>query len=171
MGHEELCTARLTLRRPTVADLPVIYAVHADPAACAHNPSDGLRTVAEARALFACWDGQWRRSGFGYWVVRAAAYEAPVGFCGVKPATLAGREVLNLFYRLAPAAWGNGFATEAASAVVAWAGRHLTDWSVVARVRPANLASQTVARRAGLVRAPHLDEPGDDGPDWLFATP
>jgi [ribosomal protein S5]-alanine N-acetyltransferase len=171
MGHEVLRTARLTLRRPTTDDLPAIYTVHADPVACAHNPSDGLVTVAEARALFTRWDRQWRRSGFGYWVVCRREGNEALGFCGVRPVTVAGREALNLFYRLAPAEWGHGFATEAASTVVAWAARHLADWAVVARVRPANLASQRVAQRAGLVRAPHLDEPGDDGPDWFFASP
>ena len=171
MGHEVLRTARLTLRRPTAGDLPAIYTLHADPAACAHNPSDAVSTVAEARALYTRWDGQWRRSGYGYWTIWARGTSSgPLGFCGVKPATLADREVLNLFYRLAPAAWGRGFATEAARAVVAWADRHLTGWPVVARVRPANVASQRVAQRAGLVRAAHLDEAGDDGPDWLFAT-
>jgi RimJ/RimL family protein N-acetyltransferase len=168
VDHELLTTARLTLRRPAPADLPAIFAVHADPAACRHNPSDALRTVAQARGLLARWDAQWRRSGFGYWVVRDP--DGVVGFCGLKPVPMGGREVLNLFYRFAPFAWGRGYATEAATAVVSWASRHRTGWPVVARVRPANTASQRVALRAGLVRVPHLDDTGADGPDWLYAS-
>jgi len=167
VDHEVLSTSRLTLRRPVEADVAAIFAVHSDPAACAHNPSDALATVVEARGLFSQWDQQWRSHGYGYWVVADPA--ETVGFCGLKPVRLAGREVLNLFYRLVPAHWGNGYATEAATAVVSWAARHRPDMPVVARVRPANVASQRVAVRAGLVRAPMLDEAGEDGPDWLYA--
>jgi RimJ/RimL family protein N-acetyltransferase len=42
---------------------------------------------------------------------------------------------------------------------------------VIARVRPANVASARVAERAGLVRAEHLDTDGADGPDLIFQTP
>ncbi|WP_211264037.1 hypothetical protein [Streptosporangium amethystogenes] len=40
---------------------------------------------------------------------------------------------------------------------------------VIARVRPANTASQRVTVRAGLVRAEHLDIAGEDGLGWNFA--
>jgi ribosomal-protein-alanine N-acetyltransferase len=93
-----------------------------------------------------------------------------LGFCGVKPMELDGMKVLNLFYRFDPSAWGQGFASEAATAVAAWASRQVPDLPLIARVRPANVASQRVAIRAGLIRAEHLDTPGDDGVDWIFAA-
>ena len=83
---------------------------------------------------------------------------------------LNGLKVLNLFYRFDPSAWGQGFASEAATAVVAWAARRVPDLPLIARVRPANVASQRVAIRAGLIRAAHLDTTGDDGVDWIFAA-
>lgn len=79
------------------------------------------------------------------------------------------REVLNLFYRLDPVAWGNGIATEAASTVVKWATTNRPDYPVIARVRPENVASATAAERTGLRRAAHLDTAGEDGLDWIFA--
>ncbi len=171
LSHEELMTARLSLRRPTSADIDVIYRVHHDPKACEHNPADMLRTRVEAEDLYRRWDQHWQHHGFGYWVIRA--YEADdqrltLGFCGLKLTRLVGREVLNLFYRLDPAAWGNGVATEAATAVVGWATTHLPDRPIIARVRPDNVASAAVARRAGLQRAAHLDTAGEDGLDWIF---
>ncbi|MGA5305079.1 GNAT family N-acetyltransferase [Nucisporomicrobium flavum] len=93
---------------------------------------------------------------------------ATVGFCGLKFVRFREREVLNLFYRLDPAYWGIGLATEAADAVVKWAGEHLPEWPILARVRPENVPSQKVAVRAGLSRADHLDGPGEDGPDWMY---
>ena len=38
--HDELLTARLSLRRPAPADIDAIYRIHHDPRACAHNPAD-----------------------------------------------------------------------------------------------------------------------------------
>jgi RimJ/RimL family protein N-acetyltransferase len=80
------------------------------------------------------------------------------------------RDVLNLFYRLDPLAWGDGLATEAATAVVTWATEHVPEHPVIARVRPDNVASATVAARSGLRRAELLDAPGEDGLDWIYET-
>ncbi|MEV0751174.1 hypothetical protein [Streptosporangium sp. NPDC050280] len=43
------------------------------------------------------------------------------------------------------------------------------DLPVIARVCPANTASQRVTVRAGLVRAENLDIADEDGLDWIFA--
>jgi ribosomal-protein-alanine N-acetyltransferase len=169
----ELLTARLSLRRPSPADIDAIYRIHRDPAACAHNPSDMLAERSDAEDLYRRWDEHWRRHGFGYWVIRPRpGYrpEAILGFCGLKVMRLREREVLNLFYRLDPQAWGDGVATEAATAVVAWASAHVPDHPLTARVRPDNVASMRVAARAGLRRAEHLDTCGEDGLDWLFVA-
>ncbi|WP_306209529.1 GNAT family N-acetyltransferase [Actinoplanes sp. RD1] len=168
-----IVTDRLTLRRPAAPDLDAVYAIHHDPRACLHNPSDLLARRQDAEHLLRRWDEHWQRHGFGYWTVLTepgtlAASGAVAGFCGIKIVRFRDREVLNLFYRLDPAVWGAGLATEAATAVVAWAGEHLPDWPVMARIRPANIASQRVAQRAGLTRDPAQDEPGEDGPDWMY---
>ncbi len=171
LSHEELMTARLSLRRPIPADIDAIYRIHHDPKACEHNPADMLSTRAEAEDLYRRWDQHWRHHGFGYWVIRECAADDQrliLGFCGLKLTRLASREVLNLFYRLDPAAWGNGIATEAATAVVDWATTHQPDRPIIARVRPDNVASAVVAERAGLQRAAHLDTAGEDGLDWIF---
>lgn len=166
----EIVTERLALLRPRRTDLETIFAVHRDPEACRHNPSDLLTTPADAEQLFERWDDHWRRHGFGYWVVRDRESGVVLGFTGVKVVRFGESEALNLFYRLDPAAWGKGVATEAAAAVVAWAREHLTQWPIIARIRPDNVASQRVARRAGLCRAEYLDDVGEDGPDWLFVA-
>ena len=169
-GDEELLTARLVLRRPVRQDVDAIFAIHSDPRACIHNPSDALATRAEAEELFDRWDGHWRRFGLGYWVIRWRDAAAPVGFCGVKVMRFTDQQVLNLFYRLDPAVWGNGVGGEAAAAVTRAARRH-AEYPLIARVRPRNVASQRVAIRAGLIRAEHLDQPGEDGLDWIYVLP
>jgi RimJ/RimL family protein N-acetyltransferase len=149
-------------------DVDAILAIHSDPMACAHNPSDALATREEAEDLYQRWDNHWRRNGFGYWVVSGS--HKTLGFCGVKFMRLPERPVLNLFYRFAPAAWGKGFASEAATAAVRWVTANVPDHPVLARVRPDNVGSQRVAVRAGLTRAPHLDSMGEDGLDWIYVA-
>jgi RimJ/RimL family protein N-acetyltransferase len=158
------------LRRPTPGDIDAIFEIHGDPSACLHNPSDRLTRREDAERLYQRWDEQWRRCGYGYWVVRRLDSAMQLGFCGIKPMELRGMKILNLFYRFAPAAWGQGLAGEAATAVVAWAAEQHPDLPLIARVRPANVASQRVAIRAGLTRAEDLDTTGDDGADWIFAA-
>ena len=167
---EELQTARLSLRRPTAADIDAIFEIHSDPRACLHNPSDRLTQREAAEELYQRWHDQWERYGYGYWVVRCHGSAAQLGFCGVKPMELGGMKILNLFYRFSPSAWGQGLAGESATAVAAWASRRAPDLPLIARVRPANVASQRVAIRAGLTRAEHLDATGYDGVDWIFAA-
>ncbi|ONI87187.1 hypothetical protein ALI22I_22285 [Saccharothrix sp. ALI-22-I] len=168
--NAELRTERLTLRRPAAHDVIAVHAIHSDPAAYEHNPSDALRTHDEAAHLLRRWMAHWHDFDFGYWVVRPLDSQRPVGFCGVKFTEMDDRRALNLFYRFSTASWGQGVATEAARAVVRWAREHLPEYPVVARVRPANTASQRVALKAGLTRAEHLDRPGEDGPDLLFTA-
>ena len=166
IGCESLETARLWLRRPAPADIDLMHTVHSDVRACEHNPADMLTTRAEAEDLYRRWDEHWDHHGFGYWIVDSDS--GALGFCGLKVMTLKDREVLNLFYRLDPSAWGHGVATEAATAVVEWADTHRPDDPVIARVRPANAASQRVAVHAGLQRAESLDTQGEDGLDWIY---
>ena len=174
----EIVTARLALRRPAPTDVDAIFEMHHDPECCRHNPSDLLADPEDAKRLLTRWDDHWRRHSFGYWVATARdAYSitgvqrgATVGFCGLKFVRFRDREVLNLFYRFGTAHWGAGLGTEAATAVVRWAGEHLPEWPILARVRPENHASQKVAVRAGLSRAEELDESGEDGPDWMYTA-
>ncbi|TWJ21842.1 RimJ/RimL family protein N-acetyltransferase [Micromonospora endolithica] len=163
-----ITTARLSLRRPGGADVGLIYALHTDPLACAHNPGDLLATRAEAVGRYRAWDAHWRRYGFGYWSVLRDG--AAVGFCGVKVVPWDSGEALNLFYRFDPAVWGGGLASEAATAVVGWVAAGVSGRPVVARVRPDNVASARVAVRAGLRRARWLDRYGEDGLDWIFTS-
>ena len=168
--EEELRTERLTLRRPVATDINAIFAVHHDPRALVHNPSDAIATMADAAERFDRWDEHWQRFGVGYWVVRHRDASPPVGFCGLKVMRLRGREVLNLFYRFDPAMWGNGLATEAAVVVVGAAAACSPSRPVIARVRPENIASLHVAAKVGLARAEHLDEIGYDGLDWILVS-
>lgn len=161
-------TERLRLTRPVATDSAGVFAILGDPRTVEHNPSDRLADLGEADELVARWIRHWDEHGFGYWCVRESGSDRIIGYSGVKRMQIHERPVLNLVYRFVPEVWGRGFATEAASAVVS---RTLVDRpgeTVVARVRPDNLASQNVALKVGLRRDVSLDCQGEDGLDWAF---
>jgi ribosomal-protein-alanine N-acetyltransferase len=170
-AQSELLTARLRLRLPAAGDVDVVWRVHQDPTAVAHNPSDALADRDAAEHLLRRWQIRWQRDGVGYWVATGRTDPVVLGFCGVKPMRLADAAVLNLFYRFDPAAWGRGIATEAVTAVVGWGIRIRPEQRLVARIRPGNAASARVAAKAGLVRAAELDTDGEDGPDRTWVLP
>lgn len=166
-----LTTERLRLRPPDRADAGTVLGLLQDPRATAHNPADALRRPEEARQLMDRWAGHWQHHGIGYYAVTWKEADELVGICGVKAMTLRGRPVANLLSRIGPAHWDAGIATEATLAVIAQSRTHWPDRPVVARIRPENHASARVAAKLGLVRAPELDEDGQDGPDHLYVTP
>jgi len=112
-------TDRLTLRQPVPGDLPEVFRVHGDPATQRFNP-DGpdLDLTASGRRLNE-WLAHWSDHGFGYWTVCSSVDAEVIGFGGVRLEEWAGAPVLNLYYRLAPSAWGRGIATELARAAIA----------------------------------------------------
>ena len=169
-GAQALTTARLVLEVPRIEEAPQILAIAGDPRTTVHNPSDHVADLPEASHLVDRWLQHWAQHGLGYWCVREHDATEVVGYCGLKRMTAAGQPVLNLLYRFRSEVWGRGYATEAASAVVAWGSRHRPGETILARVRPDNLASQRVALRAGLRRDPALDEPGEDGDDLAFSN-
>jgi RimJ/RimL family protein N-acetyltransferase len=65
---------------------------------------------------------------------------------------------LEVSYVIDPAHWGRGYATEAVSAVLAWAAGVLPDREVVACTQTANVASTALLERLGFSRA---------GPDFV----
>ena len=170
MGTETLFTKRLILSLPKVSDATEVLAIAGDRRAVEYNPSDLLFDQHEATELLARWIQHWNKHGFGYWCVRLDSRDRLIGYCGIKKMTNHGRPVLNLIYRFSPEAWGNGYATEAGAAIVAWASQQLPGQTVIARVRPDNLTSQKVAHKLGLHRDPELDEQGKDGIDLAFSN-
>ena len=163
-----LRTARLILRPPTPADAPEVLRILSNPSVLEHNPSDLVVELAEVEALLERWLEHWSRHGFGNCCVVENETGRVVGNCGIRWMTLLEAPVLNLMYRFDPSSWGRGYATEAAGAVVDWALQNLPGQVVLARVRPDNVASQSVARKVGLRRDPDFDDQGEDGLDWAF---
>ncbi len=138
-------TERLILRPVAAEDFAGWAAFFADPEATRHL--GGPRSEAVAWRHFLAMAGAWRIQGFGAFSVLDQATGQWLGWTGPwHPVGWPGTEVGWCFSR---AAWGRGFASEAAAAAIDWVFRTL-DWSeVIHLIPPDNLASQGVAQRLG----------------------
>src|SRR5262249_36082790 len=90
-----------------------------------------------------------RERGYAMWAVELKETGAFVGQCGLYPAEGQGPEV-ELAYHFDKAVWNRGYATEAATAVLAHALGPVGLDRVIAFVMPENVGSCHVAERAGM---------------------
>ena len=148
----ELRTARLMLREWRDED---VGGVRRD---VGRSPGDALSAAAEPDWVSRM-RAHWREHGFGQFVVELPG-EAPfigvVGLAHVRfPVPFA--PAVEAAWRLAPAYWGKGYATEAARAAIEDGFGRLGFGEIVAFTVPANVASQRVMMRLGMTRDPSGD--------------
>ena len=161
-------TDRLLLRRLAPEDHDAGIRIHVDPRANLHNPEP--RTEEMAAKSLQDFMAHWDREGFGYWAVAERAHpETVIGFTGLQRALVDDRDVLNLYYRYDPAAWGRGYAKEGAVEAVRRGRELLPELPVVARITASNIVSQRTAQAAGLERRRGLDRLYAGVPEVYFA--
>ena len=156
-------TARLTLREFTLGDDRFIVRLLNDPSFIDNIGDKGVRTLDDAREYLR--DGplaSYAEHGFGLWCVTRTADAEPLGMCG-----LLQREFLDrpdIGYALLPEHTGHGYATEACSAVVEFAGKHLNLSRIYAYVGAANEPSIKLLDKLRFQheRAMSLPEGGDE---------
>ena len=90
--------------------------------------------------------------GLGWWTLRSRADETTfLGMALLVPPGLKGPEI-EIGWRLPRNAWGNGYATEAASRVIRHARDEIGLEEIVACINPENDKSIRVARKLGFLR-------------------
>lgn len=144
-----LSTPRLLLRRWTAGDREPFAALNADPEVMAHFPAVLDREASDRLADYA--DGCFERLGFGLSAVEHRADGEFLGFTGLHRMRWYPEDV-EIGWRLARSAWGQGFATEAARAWVEHARDVLRLPRLISVVAPANAASLAVTRKLGMVQ-------------------
>jgi [ribosomal protein S5]-alanine N-acetyltransferase len=84
----------------------------------------------------------------GHWAVRRRKDGAVLGSITLRPMPPLQQD-LELAWQFAPDHWGNGYATEAARAIAAWAFENSAH-ELFAVMRPANQRAERLARRLGM---------------------
>jgi len=156
-------TERLALRRFELADLDELARVFEHREVWEFPYGRGL-TRAETSDFLDAQLAHWDEHGFGCWTARTRADERLIGYVGLSvprflPEILPAVEV---GWRFAPAAWGNGYATEGAAAALDEAFSTLgLDW-VCSLPQADNPGSGRVAARLGMVLLRAVTVPAND---------
>lgn len=170
-------TERLLLRRWQDPDRARFAAMNADPEVMRFFPA--LLTRDESDALIDRIEVQFEARGYGLWAVERRGDGAFLGFTGLFDVAFASpiEGDVEIGWRLARVAWGQGYASEAAAAALAWGAAHLDVPRIVSMTVAANTRSWGVMQRLGLVRRPDLDfdhprlpEGHDLRPHIVYAT-
>jgi RimJ/RimL family protein N-acetyltransferase len=147
-----LQTERLTLRPFRPGDVDAQAAMMGNAEVMRHLGGQPLAREESWRKLL-CGAGLWRLFGFGYWAVERRADRAMIGQVGfaefmrdMEPPIRGLPEIGWLF---AHEAAGQGFATEAAAAGLAWIDEAFSPPETVAIIDHANSASIRVAEKCG----------------------
>jgi RimJ/RimL family protein N-acetyltransferase len=159
-SYAHLRTERLYLDAVTAADLDPMFQLHSDPEVWRHLPSGQHLDRERTRTFISNIQESWGGTGLGYWVARLAqqgpSRAGALGsgdFVGVGGCARRLGIVWNIYYRLAPAAWGCGYASEIVVAARSAAIDVDPDMPVVAYLLEHNVASKRTAERAGLTLA------------------
>jgi RimJ/RimL family protein N-acetyltransferase len=142
-------TERLLLRELTEADAENVYLLNRSPSVTRYvgeptlaNPAEAL-TILRTRIL-----PQYQLYGVGRWAVVLRDRAEFIGWCGLK--YLPEADEYDLGYRFIESAWGKGYATEAAQAVLQHVAARLHDKRIVGKAMLENRGSIRVLEKLGL---------------------
>ncbi len=141
-------TPRLTVRFLTTADADFVLRLVNEPSFIANIGDRGIRSLEQASNYLL--DGpikSYGRNGHGLYMVELRQPHAPIGICG-----LLKREQfpeIDLGYALLPEFWSQGFAFEAAAAVLRFGHESLGANRILGLVSPANVASIRLLEKLG----------------------
>lgn len=162
-------SARLIYRAPEPDDLARLFAIYSDPQTQLFNPSGPMTDEAQAAAMLKGWIEHWQTHGYGWWAIaRKDASDHIIGFGGIGLHDFKGEQRVNLGYRFAVEAWGQGFATEMGRAALAFGFSRLKLGEVYGYVRPTHAASIRVLEKIGMQRCGELDDVPGQAPSLMF---
>jgi ribosomal-protein-alanine N-acetyltransferase len=166
-AEPQLETERLRLRRWRAADRESFAEINADPEVMEHFPAPLTRSQSDD--LVEAIESGFERHGFGLWALETRSSGELIGFAGL---AVPGFEApfmpaVEVGWRLARPAWGQGYATEAGRAALEFGFDRVGLEQIVSFTSAGNLRSRAVMGRIGMSHDPGDDfdhpgiEPGD----------
>jgi RimJ/RimL family protein N-acetyltransferase len=144
-----IVTHRLVLRDWEDRDFEPWRAINADPDVMRWIGDGSPRGPEESDDSIERFRRLWRDDGFSFWAVELRDSAEFIGFCGMQPVP-DGTGRIEIGWRLAPAHWGRGYATESALPARDWAFEHIGLDRLVALFQPPNVASRRVMEKLGM---------------------
>jgi RimJ/RimL family protein N-acetyltransferase len=139
-------TERLTAERLSTDHLSDLVALHLDPEVARY--SAGVRSADQTRLYLETSLAHWDKHGFGLWALRTRD-GAFAGRAGIRHVAVDGTPDVEIAYTFRRAVWGQGLATEIASAMTALGLGPLRLHSLVAVIMTPHAASRRVVEKCG----------------------
>jgi RimJ/RimL family protein N-acetyltransferase len=144
-----LVTARLIVRRMSIADAGFILTLLNEPSWLRFIGDRGVRTIDDAKNYITQGPAAMYASlGFGLCTVELKDSACPVGICGLMKRDYL--DAVDIGFAFLPAHWSRGYAYEAATAILNFAKADLGFKRILATTRPENVASQRLLEKLGL---------------------
>lgn len=157
-------TARLRLRRFTEAERDTVAGWNADPDFTRHLA--GVQTRPQSDKAFDRWARHWDEHGFGLLAVEWRETAEVIGRCGPQFHRMWPDDP-EVGWALDPAWWGQGIATEAGTAALAWTFGPLDFARSVSITTEPNVASRNVMVKLDFQL--HAKVPSEWGTLWVHA--
>ena len=158
-------TKRLILREFTIDDAPFILELLNDPAWIDFIGDRGVRTLEDAKTyIIERLQKSYREHGFGMWLVEEKG--TPIGTCGLLKRDYL--DDLDIGIAFLPAWRGQGYAHEAAQAVMDYGKEELGLKRLLAFVLVGNEKSVQLLRKLGMQYEGKLQIPDDDADIDLY---
>lgn len=143
-----LQTARISMREWSRADLDRLATMVGDQDQMRLYPrpktrSEALAWIDRNRALH-------EEHGFCFWLMESIKEAEFLGYCGIRPWSLAGADEIEIGWHTRKEFWNRGFATEAANACRDLAFSRFDLGRLIGEIDPANSASRRVAEKIGM---------------------
>ena len=143
-------TARLRLRALREDDAEALARIFSHPSVVQYSGGRSPSFEEVREGIRQHISGYYEKRGYGLLAAELRDTGEVVGRIGFLTTQIDESADAELHYHLAPAAWGNGLATEAARAVLDWGFDKVRLTRVVAVIHPENHASRRVAEKCGL---------------------
>lgn len=142
-------TKRLTLRRMTLEDAPFILRLVNEPSWLRFIGDKNVRNLDDARRYIQTGPlDMYAKFGFGMFLVQLTSSSEAIGACGLlKRDTLPAPDI---GYAFLPEFWGQGYAFEAAAAVLSYGHKNHGMTRIMAITSPDNASSVRVLERCGM---------------------
>jgi [ribosomal protein S5]-alanine N-acetyltransferase len=163
-------TERLVLRRFVLEDLDALFELYRNPEIRRYFPEGVLSFDQTKEELEWFLNGHPRIPELGLWATVNKQTGEFIGRCGLLPWKIEDRQEVEVAYLLGQKFWGQGFATEAALAIVQYAFGKLDLSRLICLIDPENMASVKVAKRIGMdfeQKADGID--GDGFPTLIYS--
>lgn len=144
-----LQTNRLILREFKPGDLEYLGSILVNPQVMKFS-SSGPCSIEEAQIRLEKFIESYQIFGFGKWAVCLRGSNQLIGYCGIAMEKIDGKDEKELGYRLDSQYWGQGLATEAASATVKYGFEALNLPYILGVVERSNQASVRVLEKVGM---------------------